>query len=83
MVSVQDFMQGVRERISDTYHLQAADAFELLLNWAAYSWTKLLWAYWKEKFQEFAAREDFSEECRSITSQAARKMGEIESCDQD
>lgn len=32
MVSVQEFMQHVRENTSDSYHLQAADAFELLLN---------------------------------------------------
>lgn len=51
--------------------------------WAAYSWTKQFWAHWKEKLQEFAAREDLSEECRSMTSKAARKMAEIESGDQD
>jgi hypothetical protein len=32
MVSVQEFMQNVREHASDNDHLQAADAFELLLN---------------------------------------------------
>ena len=31
MVSIEEFMQNVRERTSDTHHLQAADAFELLL----------------------------------------------------
>lgn len=31
MVSVEDFMQDVREHTSDTDHLQAADALELLL----------------------------------------------------
>ena len=51
--------------------------------WAAYSWTKQLWAHWKKKFQDFAAREDFSEECRNIASQAVRKMEEIGSGDRD
>lgn len=51
--------------------------------WSAYSWTKELWAHWRERFQEFAAREDYSEECRSIVSQAARKMEEIEAECQD
>lgn len=51
--------------------------------WAAYSWTKQLWAHWKTKFKDFAAREDFSGECRNIASQAARKMEEIESEDHD
>ena len=50
--------------------------------WAAYSWTRQRWAHWKKKFQDFAAREDFSEECRYISLQAARKMEEIESGDQ-
>jgi hypothetical protein len=51
--------------------------------WTAFSWTKELWAHWRERFQEFAAADDFSEECRSITSQAARKMAEIEAGDQN
>ncbi|GAB7325712.1 hypothetical protein MBLNU13_g09679t1 [Cladosporium sp. NU13] len=46
--------------------------------WETDTWDLQRWNLWKQQLEQFAERDDFNAECRSLTSQTVKKMVEVE-----